>query len=130
METLNDYIKRLQTALEKKRPYVTYNRDKYHASLVVSAGFRHAEESIRIVSHKLDPDVYASPGLVDSVSDFLKKAESAKLSILIEQEVSEDHPILRIGCESQTDGAQGMERAPSDVRPAAGDNVSSVTGSA
>lgn len=98
METLNDYIKRLQTALEKKRPYVTYNRDKYHASLVVSAGFRHAEESIRIVSHKLDPDVYDSPALQKSVKRFLSKANTT-LSILIEEEVDNDHAIFQIGRE-------------------------------
>ena len=111
METLNDYLKRLQTALKKKRPYVTYNRDKFHARLVVSAGFHHAEEKVSILSHELDPDVYASPGLVDSVSDFLKKAESAKLSILIEREVSADHPIFQIG--KQYDKQVTVKKIPS-----------------
>lgn len=111
METLNDYIRRIQTALEKRRPYVTYNRDKFHARIVVSAGFLHAEEKISILSHKLDPDVYASPSLVGSLNDFLKKGKSARLNILIETEVSDDHPIFQIG--RQYDKQVTVKKIPS-----------------
>ena len=99
METLNDYLRRLHTALEKKRPYVTYNRDKAHASLVVSAGFRHAEDKVNILSHELDPDVYESPALLKSVEYFLDRAPEARLNILVEKEeaVRKDHQVFQIG---------------------------------
>lgn len=96
METLNDYLRRLHTALEKKRPYVTYNRDKAHASLVVSAGFRHAEDKIRILSHELDPDVYEGRSLLKSVKYFLDRADT-RLNILVEKAVREDHEVFQIG---------------------------------
>ena len=113
METLNDYLRRLHTALEKKRPYVTYNRDKAHASLVVSAGFRHAEHEVRILSHELDPDVYANPTLVKSVEDFLKRAKTG-LNILIEREVCKDHPIFPI--RQEYDEKVTIKIVPSDLQ--------------
>lgn len=97
METLNDYLRRLHTALERKRPYVTYNRDKAHASLVVSAGFRHAEHEVRILSHELDPDVYESPALLKSVEHFLDRAPGTRLNILVEDAVREGHEVFQIG---------------------------------
>lgn len=113
METLNDYLRRLHTALEKKRPYVTYNRDKAHASLVVSAGFRHAEHEVRILSHELDPDVYESPALRKSVECFLDRKET-RLNILVEETVHEDHQIFQI--KKQYNGKVTIKKVPSNLQ--------------
>lgn len=113
METLNDYLRRLHTALEKKRPYVTYNRDKAHASLVVSAGFRHAEHEVRILSHELDPDVYEGPALLDSVKCFLDREET-RLNILVEETVHDDHQIFQI--KKQYNGKVTIKKVPSHIQ--------------
>ena len=36
---LADYIRQLYSALDRKRPYVTYNHDADHVRIVVTAGF-------------------------------------------------------------------------------------------
>ena len=99
--------------MERKRPYVTYNRDKAHASLVVSAGFRHAEDKVRILSHELDPDVYANPTLEKSVEDFLKRAKTG-LNVLIEREVCKDHPVFLI--KQEYDEKVTIKKVPSDLQ--------------
>ena len=87
------YIRRLYSALDKKRPYVTYNRDGSHARVVVIAGVEHAEKEIWLLSHSLDLDVYGGLAAVEAMGSFLGKP-SARLNVLVEDNILEAHPML------------------------------------
>ena len=92
MENLRTYAERLETALKKQEPFATYNKDILHAAAIVGAGIRHARDEIRILSNKLSPALYGNDDLLASVRNFLE-GPSAKLRILVEKDIAEDHPI-------------------------------------
>ena len=87
------YIRRLYSALDKKRPYVTYNRDASHAGVVVVAGFEHAKNEILLLSRRLDLDVYGGLAAVETMGSFLGKPDT-ELNVLVEDEIAEAHPML------------------------------------
>jgi hypothetical protein len=89
------YIRKLHNALDKRRPYTTYNRDISHARVVVIAGIEHAEEEIKILSHNLDLDVYGGIAVVETMHQFLGgKDSTTRLDVLVEDDVAEVHPML------------------------------------
>ena len=87
------YIRRLYNSLDKKRPYVTYNRDASHARVVVVAGVEHAQKEILLLSRHLDLDVYGGITAVEAMFSFLGRP-GAKLNVLVEEGVAEAHPML------------------------------------
>lgn len=87
------YVHRLRTALNKKRPYVTYNRDASHARVVVIAGVEHAAKEILLLSHRLDLDVYGGLAAVETMGTFLDKPNTT-LNVLVEGNILEAHPML------------------------------------
>lgn len=109
---LADYIRQLYSALERKRPYVTYNRDADHARIVVTAGFQYARDEIHLLSHRLDPCVYGGSVLSDAVDGFLDKP-GTRLKILVESDIGSDHPLLA-ACSSNSSAE--IRRVPDDVQ--------------
>ena len=87
------YIRKLNNALAKKRPYVTYNRDTSHARVVAIAGFENAEREICLLSQRLDLDVYGGLAAVETMGSFLGKA-GTHLKVLVEDDILEAHPML------------------------------------
>ena len=97
---LYQYIREIYRALERQRPYFTYNRDASHAMIVVTAGFRYAQSNIDILSNRLDADVYGGLALMDAARKFLEKPD-AKLRILLEQPLDDEHPLLGVMLEQK-----------------------------
>lgn len=95
MASLNEYASKLNRALEKNKPYYTYNRDVGHAMVIVYFAFVHAKEQILLLSKELDRRVYSPTWFIDEVRNFLNK-EGAKLSILVEDSIGEDHPMIQV----------------------------------
>ena len=87
------YIRKLHNALDKKRPYVTYNRDTSHARVVAIAGFEHAEREICLLSQRFDLDVYGGLAAVVAMGSFLAKS-GTHLKVLVEDDILEAHPML------------------------------------
>ena len=92
MDSLNDYARALDSALKWKRAYSAYNRDMVHAKIVVTAAFRGAREKIRLLSHRLDRDLYASQSFIYEANDFVGR-RGGQVDILVESDVPEDHPL-------------------------------------
>ena len=92
MDSLNDYARALDSALKWKRAYSAYNRDMVHAKIVVTAAFRGAREKIRLLSHRLDRDLYASQSFIDEANDFVGR-RGGQVDILVESDIPEDHPL-------------------------------------
>lgn len=92
------YMKQLEYALKERKAYSVYNKDLGHAAAIVKMAFLFARAHVRLLSHKLDLDLYGDPDLLDTVETFLQ--QNAKLDILIEQELSSDHPILGLRSKS------------------------------
>ncbi len=93
MDNLNTYIKRLESALSNEEAYSTYNRDMFHAAVVVVAGIRHAKNEICLLSNQLNPALYGGHGLLNVARSFLQN-EKAKLRVLVETDISQDHPMM------------------------------------
>lgn len=111
MDSLGDYTRRLEKALKRKRPYGVYNRDMSHAKVIVSVAFRHAKR-IRLLSHELDRELYANPMFLwFEARQFLQRG--GKLTILVETDIAEDHPILLLAREH--DDTVEMLRVPDNV---------------
>ena len=114
MESLSDYTRRLERALKQKKPYGVYNRDMSHAKVIVSVAFRHAKKEIRLLSHKLDLELYA-----DSIFLWFGSRPSAsydsegRLTILVETDVPEDHP-LRVLARQYKDTVE-LHRVPDHI---------------
>ena len=93
--SLNGYARELDRALKRTEEFANFNKDIQHASIVVCTAFRHAKAKIRLLSHELDPVLYASPWFETEVKAFLDRG--GKLEILLESKVSEqDHPLMKM----------------------------------
>ncbi|MDE0006246.1 MAG: hypothetical protein OXQ29_26455 [Rhodospirillaceae bacterium] len=112
MESLNSYAMRLERALKKDKEYRDYNKDARHATVVLSVSFRHAKQEIRLLSNKLDPELYASPGFLSEFYPFLGDPEK-RLRILVESDIEERHPIM-VAARDYPDRLT-IKRVPEDV---------------
>lgn len=93
-EGLNDYARRLGTALDKGQAYEETNRDIAHAFVVTVLALSHAKKSFLLLSNKLDTDLYRQPPIIDEMKSFLEKG--GNLRILVEEEIEVDHPIWEV----------------------------------
>lgn len=93
-ESLNDYSEVLNSALAESKPYINFNRDSGHATIVVGAIFEHAKEHVRVLSNHLDPVVYANPFVEERMLAFLDGG--GKLDVLVESDIDMDHAIYRM----------------------------------
>ncbi len=111
-ESLLEYSERLESALAAKRPHTTFNSDIFHAHLIILAVFRFAKKEVRLLSHELNDVVYGNPPLLDAVRRFLSKG--GKLSILVEQDLRQKHPML--GLLGEAPGKVSIRRVPEEVQ--------------
>ena len=109
---LADYIRQLYSALDRKRPYVTYNRDADHARIVATAGFQYAKEEICLLSHRRDPSVYGGSVLSDAVNSFLDRS-ATRLMVLVEGEIRPDHPLI-MACSKRSSAE--VRRVPDSIQ--------------
>ena len=112
MDSLNDYARALDSALKWKRAHSAYNRDMVHAKIVVTAAFRGAREKIRLLSHRLDRDLYATQSLIDEATDFVVRRRG-QVDILVESDVPEDHPLQVLA--RQHPGSVTISRVPDET---------------
>ena len=91
MDTLNDYARKLHSALTNKSGYSTFNKDASHAAIVIYFAFLHAKQTVLLLSQKLDTLIYSTPWLIEKVEEFLTKG--ASLRILVETELAESHTL-------------------------------------
>ena len=112
MESLSDYTRRLERALKQKKPYGVYNRDMSHAKVIVSVAFRHAKKEIRLLSHKLDLELYADSIFLWFEAERFLRSEG-RLTILVETDVPEDHP-LRVLARQYKDTVE-LHRVPDHI---------------
>lgn len=89
--SLNAYAAKFETALKKQSQFANFNNDIMHAGIIVCTALRYAEKHVRLLTHKLEPTLYASPWFLEELEGFLKR--DGMLRILIESEIAPDHPI-------------------------------------
>ncbi len=94
MESLNEYAAAFRKALEEEKEFANFNRDIQHATIIVCTAMEYAKEVVRILSHKLDPMLYATPWFLEASEKFTGRGGS--LRILVETEVDESHPVRLI----------------------------------
>ena len=92
-ENLIEYAVRVNTAMEKREPFSTYNRDILHASEIVACILKYAEEEVNLLSNKLDKRLYGEDYIAELVEDFVGE-RNGKLNILLETDVETDHPVI------------------------------------
>ena len=95
MSAIDVYSRKLQEALQNKKPFSTYNRDLLHAAEIVISGFSYAEKEIYLLSNRLTPELYGDPRLHTALCSFLSK-DNTELHILIEQTLMLNHPIIGV----------------------------------
>ena len=117
---IDQFAKDLKTALRKKTPYTLSNRDILHATEIALAGIAHAEQTVRILSHKLDISLYGDPRLQKVLNDFLRKKDS-EMHILVESDINgertsrqKEHPLLTLA-RQQGDTKIEMHRVPDSL---------------
>ena len=109
--TLGQYEERLEKALKRKEALSLYNRDMLHATLIVSAAFRHAQERVLLLSNKLDRGLYETPLVLSAIEEFLQKHDT-RLDILVETGVSEN--VLLMELLEQFDNVE-IHRVPEEL---------------
>lgn len=98
MRSLNDYAQALESALVTGGEFVAFNDDMAHATIVICLATRHAKKRIRLLSNKLDPQLYATPWFGKEARKLVDERK-AHLSILVESEIEEGHPIILLSRE-------------------------------
>ena len=93
MDSLNAYAIELAKALKNKTKFANFNKDMHHATVVICTAFHYAEKNIRLLSHKLDPELYAGPWFMEEAERFVDRG---RLDILVESDVSMDHPVVAL----------------------------------
>ena len=96
-DSLNGYARELDRALRKGEEFANYNKDLVHATIVVCTAFRHAKKQIRLLSHELDPALYAGPWFMDEIHEFLKR--EGKLDVLVETHIEPSHELMELAKE-------------------------------
>lgn len=92
MDSLNDYTARLTEALGRKSSYASYNKDMYHAAVVVCTSLEYAEKHVRLLSNKLDPTLYSSLRFRNALDGLI--ARGGRLDVLVETDVPATHPVI------------------------------------
>lgn len=100
MESLNEYARQLDSALEHGKTYVNSNRDMAHAKIVVFLGISHAKEKVLLLSEKLDWTLYGMPRFVEEVSDFLDRG--GRMEVLVETDLQGDHPMAELSIRNRS----------------------------
>jgi len=98
---LENYQEVVRAAILNRTGSPLLNGSVDHAAMITQEAFNNAKQSIRILSHKLDPDCYGKPGLLNAAKYFLAD-ESHTVDILIESSLWdpanefpwETHPFL------------------------------------
>ena len=93
-ESLNDYARRLDSALRENKEYEETNRDLSHAFVVIILALHHAKESCLLLSNCLDKALYGQPPVLHEIKQFLEKG--MKLDILVERDVEGSHPLIEL----------------------------------
>ena len=93
-ESMNEYVRKLRTALSEGTYFTAYNRDTAHARAVLSLAFEFAEEKILLLSNRLDHVLYAHPTFVGALKKFLD--DGGVLDVLTETEIDPRHPFLTL----------------------------------
>lgn len=112
-DSLYEYAKRLEKALAEGTRFAAYNKDMRHASVVVCQAIGHAKETVRLLSHMLDRDLYGSDWFKEEARKFLGDA-GGKLDILVESDLPADHPVL--GLANEFPQKVSMRRVPDDLQ--------------
>ena len=94
-ENFIEYRERLRNALETKAPFNTHNSSIMHATEIIANGFLVSRKQVRLLSYYLDPALYGADYVKDAMRKFLKKQDT-KLNILVEQDISQNHPIMAL----------------------------------
>ena len=81
-------------ALSNGTRFAAYNKDMRHASVVVCLAFKHADEKVLLLSHKLDPELYGSDWFMEEARGFLGGGDDHTLDILVESDLEANHPVL------------------------------------
>ena len=110
--SLNDYAERMETALKGRQEFSTFNKDMLHAQIVVCTALEYAEDRVRLLSNRLDPDLYASVWFNDAARGFL--ARGGHLDILVETDVGADHPLMSLQAEAGPD-RMAIHRVPDAI---------------
>ncbi|MER9216018.1 hypothetical protein NKI54_28905 [Mesorhizobium sp. M0663] len=93
---MNAYRARLRLAAALRDGKPIYNGSQDHASAIVEAMFEHANESVSILSGKLNPRVYGQSEVIEQASLFLAEPDH-KLRVLVEdgsESSIQDHPFF------------------------------------
>lgn len=86
IQELQEYREKVFSAAEQRDgSEPIFNGTLEHASVVMEAMFKHANERISILTGWLNPDVYAQLHVLVAARDFVLYHERAKVEILIEE---------------------------------------------
>lgn len=107
MDSINDYARAFDQALEKKLEFANFNRDIQHATVIICIAFHHAQNRVRLLSNQLDPILYGGMWFMEEARGFLNKG--GNLEILVEKAIADDHPIFSL---DQGAGKLSVKRVP------------------
>lgn len=108
--SLNGYAEEFDRALRKKTPFANFNKDMNHAAIIVCMSFRHAQNTIKLLSKELDESLYGSKWFLEELAHFMDK-ENTSLKILIESDIPGDHPVIQ---ESKKEPRIEIKRIPEE----------------
>lgn len=121
IQELQEYREKVFAAAERRDGQEPiFNGSFEHASVVMEAMFKHANESINILTGWLNPEVYAQHSVVVAARDFMLYHESAQVRILIEDHAEwmiKVHPLILVLNEvaEQTNNAIQIKGVPTSV---------------
>lgn len=107
------YKARLEKALKDGKPFNTHNSSIKHATEIIANGFLVSREKIRLLSYKLDLELYGTEQVHKAVRQFLER-DGTQLHVLIETDIDTNHPIISL-C-NEFENKTIIRRVPDDLQ--------------
>jgi hypothetical protein len=88
------YIAFVTSAANSASGTTFFNEGKSHARIVLDNIFRISKNEVDILTSELTEDVFGSDSVIGSAIAFLRENVGAKISIISERPISDDHPFI------------------------------------
>jgi hypothetical protein len=71
-----------------------FNRNRWHAAVVIEQIFKDAREEVRILTGELSNSIFGVQDVIDAAKSFLNSSLTASIQVLSESQIAEDHFLL------------------------------------
>jgi len=103
-DALEPYRTRVREARLTRSEDLIYNNSHEHAAVLIEELFLCADREVGVLCHDLNRPVYGSAGVIAAARSFMSRP-GAQLSIISDDQLDDDHPLLTAINELTAEGA-------------------------